>query len=493
MLFNSYQFLIFFPIVCLLYFVLPRKIRWIWLLVSSYFFYMCWNPLYAILIAVSTVLTYVCGRMVEKQPTVVRKKLAIALCLIVNLGILIYFKYTNFLIDSLNSILAGLGINAVPTLDIILPVGISFYTFQAIGYTIDVYRGEIKAERNLFKYALFVSFFPQLVAGPIERSKNLLTQVIEEPNRKLWDYRSVTQGLITMVWGFFLKMVISDRVSIMVDSVFDHYEEYGLVGLGIGAIAFSLQIYTDFSGYSTIAIGAAKVLGFELMENFNTPFLSRTTSELWRRWHISLSSWFRDYVYIPLGGNRKGKLRKYLNILITFLTSGLWHGADWTFIVWGGLNGLYQIIGDFLKPLKSRINDLFHTRTESAGYKVGQIIFTDFLFCFSFIFFRAESLSKAFHYISRMFLYRDWWSLFDGSVLLLGLDAKEMQILVISVMTLLIVSLIKFFKNKSLSEFLDGQWLVFRWVVIIALIVACVVYGCYGPDFNSAQFIYFQF
>ena len=274
MVFNSIDFLIFFPIVVCIYFIIPKKLRYLWLLAASYYFYMCWNPAYIVLIVISTLITYVCGLLVGKirdsRDITERKRLRLmrlilAVSLIMNLGILIYFKYTNFLIGALNPILEKMHIRAVSTLDILLPVGISFYTFQAIGYTIDVYRGDIKAEKNIVRYALFISFFPQLVAGPIERSKNLLQQMKDIPRYQLWDYQRVTSGLMTMVWGFFQKVVIADRIAVLVNHVFANYEQYQMTALWAGAIAFAIQIYCDFSGYSTIAIGAAKVLGFTLI------------------------------------------------------------------------------------------------------------------------------------------------------------------------------------------------------------------------------------
>lgn len=493
MLFNSYQFLVFFPIVCLLYFILPKKVRWIWLLASSYYFYMCWNPVYLILIVISTIITYLCAIFVEKTETNFKKRLIIALSIVLNIGILGYFKYTNFFVDSINSIFSFLNINSIDKFDIVLPVGISFYTFQAIGYTIDVYRNEINAEKNILRYALFVSFFPQLVAGPIERSKNLMIQIRNDAHNKVWDYRRITQGLIMMLWGLFMKMVISDRIAVIVDYIFDNYEEYHMTGLFVGAVAFAIQIYTDFNGYSTIAIGAAKVLGFELMENFNTPFFARSIADLWRRWHISMSSWFRDYIYIPLGGNRKGKLKKYRNLMVTFMVSGLWHGANWTFVFWGAINGFYQVIGDLLKPIKNKINGVMHTKTESFGYKLMQALITFGLFAFSFIFFRAETITDGFHYIGRMIKYRDWWALFDGSILTYGLEGLDMQILVISLIILLIVSIVRYKRSLNIAQYLDRQCLVFRWMVLIILIMFILNFGFYGPQFNSAQFIYFQF
>lgn len=343
MLFNSYEFLIFFPIVTLIYFLIPHKARYIWLLIASYFFYMCWNAKYALILLFSTIVTYVAGLLISKANKIKDdkkrtkyKKIFVALSFIINLSILFLFKYFDFAINNINNILGQLNIQLLnPKFDLILPVGISFYIFQALGYTIDVYRQDVKTEKNFLKYALFVSFFPQLVAGPIERSKNLLEQMYEE---HYFNAQRVKDGLLLMIWGGFQKIVIADRIAIVVDTIFNNFPQYGGMYIIIAAILFAFQIYCDFSGYSIIAVGAAKVMGFRLMENFNAPYFSMSVSEFWRRWHISLSTWFKDYLYIPLGGNRKGKIRKYINIMIVFLVSGLWHGASWNYIIWGGLN-----------------------------------------------------------------------------------------------------------------------------------------------------------
>lgn len=502
MLFNSIDFLIFFPIVVLLYFIFPRRFRYIWLLAASYFFYMCWNPLYIVLILLSTVITYVCGQIVGRQKsaseadgykTKRKMKIVIAVGFILNLGMLVYFKYTNFLIESINAVLAGFHIAPVNTVDILLPVGISFYIFQALGYIVDVYRGTIDAERNFLKYALFVSFFPQLVAGPIERSGNLLHQIKEEPSHKLWDYQRVTSGLILMLWGFFLKVVIADRAAVLVNTVFAGYEGYQMTALLTGAVAFAIQIYCDFSGYSMIAIGAAKVLGFQLMENFNAPYFAVSVVDFWRRWHISLSTWFRDYLYIPLGGSRCGKLKKYRNILITFGVSGLWHGADFTYVVWGLLHGIYQIAEKELAPLIGKINDRCHTKTDSFGYRFFKGLVTFVLIDIAWIFFRADSLHQAVHYIERMVCCRDWWSLFNQHIYTLGLDIREMHILGLAILALFLAELIKYKKGELIDAFLERQWIVFRWCVLLTLIFVCIVFGYYGPGFDSSQFIYFQF
>ena len=330
MLFNSTEFMIFFPITLILYWIFPKKYRYICLFIASYTFYMFWNPKYALLMGTSTVVTFLSGVLIEKLKY---KRTVVAFSFIINLAILIFFKYFDFLLQNINIVLSALNIQLInKPFDVILPVGISFYTFQALSYTIDVYRGEIKSEKNIIKYALFVSFFPQLVAGPIERSNNLLIQIENLEKVKRFDYDRITEGLTLMLFGYFQKMVIADRAAILVDTVFNGYYEYNSMALILAAIFFAIQIYCDFGSYSLIAMGTAKVMGINLMENFNTPYFARSVKEFWGRWHISLSTWFRDYLYIPLGGNRCSNIRKSFNILVTFLVSGLWHGANFTFI-----------------------------------------------------------------------------------------------------------------------------------------------------------------
>ena len=402
MLFNSIEFLFFFPIVVLAYFIIPKKVRYIWLLLASYIFYMGWNAAYALLLLASTVVTYLSGLLLDKlsrspDDTPHRtsmRKLIVALSCIISLGILFFYKYFTFALSLVSGAfaLAGISLN-VPTFDIILPVGISFYTFQALSYTIDVYRGDIPAERNFLRYALFVSFFPQLVAGPIERSRNLLTQM-QKPT--VFDFDKARDGFLLMLWGYFLKIVLADRIAVVVDTVYDGYEAYSGWYFVVATVLFAIQIYCDFSGYSAIAIGAARILGFDLMDNFDAPYTALSVAEYWRRWHISLTTWFKDYLYIPLGGNRKGRFRKYINIMIVFLTSGLWHGASLHFVFWGGLNGLYQIIGECLLPLRTRVARLLHLDPDSFGYRLGRVLGTFFLVDVAFIFFRADRIRTAF-------------------------------------------------------------------------------------------------
>ena len=494
MLFNSLDFFVFFPIVVLVYFIVPRKIRYIWLLVASYYFYMCWNAEYALLIGVSTLITYISGLFLCKLKKTWLRKLVVAMSFISNLGILVFYKYFDFLLENVNAILSKVDGQLVSNpFDIILPVGISFYTFQALSYTMDVYRGEVEAEKNPLRYALFVSFFPQLVAGPIERSKNLLNQVKKIEEIKLWNYNRVVNGLIQMIWGLFQKMVIADRISIFVDLVYQNLHAVGTTETVFAAVGFSIQIYCDFAAYSTIAIGAARVMGFELMENFDTPYFATSIKDFWRRWHISLSSWFRDYLYIPLGGNRKGKCRKYLNTMVTFLVSGLWHGASWNYVIWGGMHGIYQVIGEILAPVRKKINKLLKVNEGVFSYKLGQILFTFSLTTLTWVFFRAENLKEAIYFFERMFTRWNPWVFFNEGLYKFGLDRIEVNILFVALITMFLVELLKYLKNKRLSDFIVEQNLWFRWIVMIGLVVSILVYGEYGVNFDSNQFIYFQF
>ena len=500
MQFNSIDFMFFFPIVLAIYFIIPKIGRVLWLLITSYYFYMSWNPKFAVLIAGSTVVTFFSGIFIERCSRMEKirgnrcKKFILILCLICNLGILAMFKYCNFAIESLNSILKVVNVPPVSwQFRLALPVGISFYTFQALGYIIDVYRNDREVENNFIRYALFVSFFPQLVAGPIERSKNLLSQIQNISKINLWNAKRVTSGAILMIWGFFMKMVIADRVSILVDTVFNNYRMYGSTELVIAAIGFTIQIYCDFGSYSMIAIGAAKIMGFTLMENFNTPYFACSIRDFWNRWHISLSTWFRDYLYIPLGGNRKGKIHKALNIMIVFFISGLWHGANWSFVVWGGIHGFYQIVADFIKPFREKIQVKMKINTNCFSWELLQVIVTFGLVAFAWIFFRADSITDAVRYIMRIFIRPTPWMLFNGGIFYLGLDRVEMNILVVSILLLILVDLVRYKKKITIDAFLMEQNLWFEWVSIIGFIVMIFVFGKYGPEFNAQQFIYFQF
>lgn len=498
MLFHSLKFLIFFPIVVMVFFLIPKKLKTLWLLLASYYFYMSWNIRHTFLIAFSTLVTWVGGLLLGRCKKRGKKaKWIAAVSISLNLGLLLFFKYFDFLVSNLNFVLEKVGVAAVQKpFDFILPVGISFYTFQALGYLIDVYRRDIKPEQNLIRYALFVSFFPQLVAGPIERSKNLLGQIrrIKEMDiRRLFDYDRIAGGLILILWGLFQKMVIADRLCKLVDHVYASWYFYGTVELVVATAAFSIQIYCDFASYSTIAVGTAQVMGFTLMENFRTPYFSRSIREFWRRWHISLSTWFRDYLYIPLGGSRCGTVRRYLNLFLTFVVSGFWHGASWHYICWGAIHGMYQVVGTMTDGVRRRLRAAAGVRTRSFSYRLGQIAVTYMLTLLALVFFRAESLKSAVGCIHRIFTKPNLWALTDGSLLELGLESMEMLILFISLIILLLVSLIRECKNETPDLFLAGQSIWFRWFVILLLFSFIFLFGMYGPEYDVSQFIYFQF
>lgn len=370
----------------MVYYCIPgaqQRLRNLFLLVASYYFYMNWEPAYALLLLTSTVVTYLAALGIAHYEEKRKQKACMVASLVLNLLILFLFKYYNFLASNIETLMSFCGVNIdIPVSKWLLPVGISFYTFQALGYTIDVYRGTTKVERDFWTYALFVSFFPQLVAGPIERSKNLLSQ-FKQPHT--FDYENGMKGLRMMVWGYFLKLVLADRCGTYVDAIFDHLNMHNGGSYLMASLLFPFQIYGDFAGYSLIAIGAARILGFRLIQNFRRPYLSCSVGEFWHRWHISLSTWFKDYVYIPMGGNRLGRHRQYINLMVTFVVSGLWHGANWTFLCWGALHGLLlcleKAIGYGKQAPRNRL-EMF-----------GRWLFTFLLVCFAWIFFRANTLA----------------------------------------------------------------------------------------------------
>ena len=494
MLFNSFQFLIFFPIVVLIYYLLPVKVRKIWLLITSYYFYMCWDAKYALLILTSTVITYFSGIVLNKiqeqkyetEKEKKYKKAVVFLSFASNLGILIFFKYFEWILENL-SIVTKLDFSF--PFSIVLPVGISFYTFQALSYTMDVYRGEITAEKNFIKYALFVSFFPQLVAGPIERSKNLLSQLDCE---KKFQYDNAKSGLLLMPWGFFEKIVIADKAAIFVDNVYNNCSErYGSVII-LATILFAIQIYCDFGGYSHIAIGAARVLNVQLMDNFRQPYMALTIHDFWNRWHISLSSWFKDYLYIPLGGNRRGRLRKYLNLFITFFVSGLWHGASWHFVVWGVLHGIYQIVSDAMRSVSQKMQNVIRIKRDCFSYRLLQRGITFGLVTFAWLFFRANNLGDALLMVKKMITELHPSGIVAESIWNNGLDQTQAVTLFIAILVLLIVDWIHE-KGISITAFLNQQNLVFRWGVYYITILFIVISFIQTFGTSAGAFIYFQF
>lgn len=498
MLFNSLKFIVFFPTVCLCYYIIPHRFRYLFLLLCSYYFYMCWNPEYALLMLTSTIITYASGLLIDsadkiqdEKKSIFRKKIYVALSFVSNLSILFFFKYYGFAANTVTRLFGLFHVQLqLPVLDVILPVGISFYTFQALSYTVDVYRKDIYAERNFFKYALFVSFFPQLVAGPIERSKNLLNQISE---KHPLDFQRIRNGLLLMLYGYFQKVVLAEYLAIAVDNVYNTFSERTGFQLLIATILFAFQIYCDFGSYSNIAIGAAQVMGFRLMENFNTPYFSKSVSEFWRRWHISLSTWFRDYLYIPLGGSRKGRFRKQINRMIVFLVSGLWHGASWHYVIWGFLNGAYQVIGDYLKPLRERIMKFFKIDTTVFSHRLLQVLITFGLVDLSWIFFRAASFRQGVAILKKILGFSEgYWFTWGDNLTAMGLTTATRNLLFISLFILLFIDFCKY-KGINLINWLCRQGIWLRWLIYYIVVFGILIFGVYGPGYDTSQFIYFQF
>ncbi|MDA1196368.1 MAG: MBOAT family protein [Nanoarchaeota archaeon] len=481
MLFNSLHFLIFFPIVLFIYFSIAHKYRWIVLLLSSYYFYMSWKPEYIILIMISTIIDYIAAIQIEKSESKARKKNFLILSLATNLGLLFAFKYFNFFSESTRAILQHFAIPLDPmTLKVLLPVGISFYTFQTLSYTIDVYQGKIKPQKHLGIFAVYIAFFPQLVAGPIERAKNLLPQFLEKHN---FDYKRATNGLKLMLWGFFKKIVIADRLAVLVNTIYNDPTGFTGLPLIIATIFFAFQIYCDFSGYSDIAIGSAQMMGFTLMDNFKRPYFARSVSEFWKRWHISLSTWFRDYVYIPLGGNKVSIPGWHLNIAIVFLLSGLWHGASWTFVVWGAIHGALLIIERLTKPLKQAFFNITRiTRLPKLTHLI-EMVFTFSVVTIAWIFFRANSIADAWYILTHLFTNLTF------AQLNIQMGAKWISLIVaVGVIAFMeFVHLIQ--EHKTIRQFMSNKPVVLRWIVYLAIILAIIIFGV----FNNTPFIYFQF
>lgn len=471
MVFNSFTFILFFICVAILHYLLPHRFRWILLLTASYIFYMAWNPVLIVLILFSTFSNFLISSRFDKAEN---KKWLLVLSMVINFGLLFIFKYSVFINHSFMNLFGALGLHyPVRDFDIILPMGISFYTFQAAGYTIDVYRKRIEPEANFFKFSLFITFFPQLVAGPIERTDALMPQLF---TKKKFSADNLITGCKWMIFGFFKKIVIADRVAVVVNTVYNSPRYFGGLSFIIATVLFAFQIYCDFSGYSDIAKGCAKVLGIDLMENFKAPYFSAGIKEFWSRWHISLSTWFKDYLYIPLGGNRVSKPRKYLNVMVTFLTSGLWHGANWSFVIWGGFHGVFQIIEDIIKI---KIPRFFGS------------IFTFLLVCFTWIFFRANSVRDGIYIIRNLFSGIENWTnkqyVYD---ILNGLGLQLVEIYIGALCILLLMVMEFFGQKRNIHDTLNGKPLIFRFAVYYVLCVLILTLGVYN---SGAEFIYFQF
>jgi len=492
MLFNSWQFAVFFPVVTLLYFVAPQAWRWGVLLAASCWFYAAFVPAYLLILGATIVVDYAAGIAMETWPR--RKRTILWFSLISNVGFLFFFKYFNFFNANATALAEAFGFhNPIRSLDVLLPIGLSFHTFQAMSYTLEVYRGAQKAERHFGIYALYVMFYPQLVAGPIERPQNMLHQFRE---RHVFEESRVVAGLRLMLWGLVKKIVIADSLAVPVNLYFGQpASHHGFVPL-VAVMLFAFQIYCDFSGYCDIALGTAQIMGFRLMQNFDRPYLARSVGEFWRRWHISLSTWFRDYIYVPLGGNRANAVQWMRNVLIVFLLSGLWHGAKWTYVAWGGLHGVYLIVGRWTQPLRQRTAELLRVTQFPRLHQAWQILSTFTLVCLGWIFFRAESCSdalgicrscwKGLRLMARQWRLDGWRHIDFGLSTLFSSPAQLGTCLGLIGALLLIES---WPKGSSLPERLAHWPLVIRWAAYEAAVASILLLGEYGTH----QFIYFQF
>ena len=477
MLFNSFSFLAFFTVLVAIYYAVPHKFRWLLLLAASIYFYSTFNVGYVLLLIGSALIAYVAGLAIGSDQAQGRKKLFLILGVIASLAPLVVFKYFDFFAGSLNDLTQS---SISPTLGLLLPAGLSFYTFSCVSYLIDVYKAKLEPERHIGRLALYVSFFPKLLAGPIERATTFLPQVLRPVH---FDPEGVTLGLQLMLWGLFKKVVIADRLATFVDTAYKNPEMGSPLALVIATYFFAFQIYCDFSGYSDIAIGAARVLGFNLMENFRRPYMSTSAPEFWgkNRWHISLSSWFRDYMYIPMGGSKVGKPRFYLNQMAVFLVSGLWHGANWTFVVWGGLNGLYQIITVMTTGIREKLGRILRV-PGVVGSVVGSLV-TFHLVTIAWVFFRASSISDATKILERIAASVPRLPTLVASYPF----TEEIVLSMILIGVLLIVEIID--EKRVLWERLRLQPVYVRWAVYYALIFGLIILGKWGLN----QFVYMQF
>ena len=483
MLFNSLEFLFFFPLVAGLYFLLPQRARVPHLLAASCVFYMAFVPAYILILGLTIVVDYAAGLWIARLQGRARRRVLVV-SIVLTCLVLASFKYLSFIVD--NALLAAglLGWRLTgPSIDILLPVGLSFHTFQSLAYVIEVYRGRQAPERNFLVYATYVMFFPQLVAGPIERPQNLLHQFRVH---HVYDHARVTSGLRRMAWGFFKKLVVADRLALYVNDVYADPQAHTGPQLALATVFFAFQIYCDFSGYCDIAVGSARVLGFRLMENFDRPYASRSIAEFWTRWHISLSHWFRDYVYIPLGGNRQGPWRHARNLMLTFALSGLWHGAAWTYVSWGLLNGAYLVAGQLAARARAR-----WPRWPMPPRPPILAVGTTFtLTCLAWIPFRAESLADAWHIVTH--LHTGWDVLLEPARLPAMLSTEQFLLrqLPVALAALVVLELAQAPRQRQALRALRARApLPARWGAYTAFVLGCVLLGVH----RETQFIYFQF
>lgn len=491
MLFNSLHFFVFFPIVTLVYFFIPYRFRWAWLLAASYYFYMCWRFQYVALLIVTTLIDYWAGLKMDETQDRARRRGYLLLSILSNLGLLFFFKYFGFVNGSLSALFKHFDLRyPVSMIQVLLPVGISFHTFQGLSYSIDIYQGVRKPERHLGLFALFIAFFPQMVAGPIERAHHLIPQFRRTFD---FDYRRVTNGLKLMAWGFFKKLVIADALAATVDAVFKSPRSHLPFDLIVAAYFFAFQIYCDFSGYTDIARGAAQAMGFHLTYNFNRPYFAKSIPEFWKRWHISLSSWFRDYLYIPLGGNRVSPARWGWNIFLVFLLSGLWHGANWTYVAWGGLHGLFYLASVRTEGWRRSVIDKVGLSRYPRLHRAMKVFLTFHLVTLAWIFFRANSLADAAYMVGAIFQYpitvlTRLHELHGGNHVLGYRLLKPVESVALA--AVLLMELLHLWQRSgSVRIKLLEKPFVFRWSCYAALVLSILLCG----ELQVRQFIYFQF
>lgn len=483
MTFNSWEFLVFYPVVAALYFLLPKKMKWPMLLLASYYFYAFYQAELLFLIILTTAISFFMSHLIERTEKTSLRKLYLAVTLAVCLGVLFFYKYFNFLGSTVCGIISLFG-KQPPSivLDLVLPVGISFYTFQTLSYVIDVYRGDVRTERNFFFFALFVSFFPQLVAGPIERPGNLIPQLKEshEPSKE-----NFVRGSKQMIVGFFKKICVADLVASYVGAVYNSPDEATSLSVVIATVLFAMQIYCDFSGYTDIATGCARIMGIRLMKNFDHPYSSSSIKEFWSRWHISLSEWFRDYLYFPLGGSRCSRTRAAFNVFVVFLVSGLWHGASWTFVVWGALHGIYRVVGTLTKDKRDALIERVGLSPDSRLVLWIRRVLTFILVAFAWIFFRANSIADAFVLIGALFTSH---ATLSATLSLMKLDPVSILLIVFAIESMLIIDRALSYEEDDDSDILvrDGSFIYFIFIVAFVWLLLL-------SRGQSSTFIYFQF
>lgn len=473
----SVYFLIFFLIFILGYYLIPAKYRYLVIFFASLLFYLNQIDSYVQLVVLLTVIISIWGGSIvlsRLSSTSRFRKPFFVIVLCVGIMPLIFFRYSDFFMTLLTH-------KDFPIMDNIIPIGCSFFSLQAVGYLVDIYRGDTKVENNPLRFGAYVAFFPTILSGPIERSNNLLKQ-LQQTDEKPFRFEEFKGGAIMFLWGAFVKLIVADRLSMLVNTVYASYQTRSSFIVFFAVICYSVQIYCDFYSYSLMAIGVGRMLGIQLINNFDTPYFSCSIREFWHRWHISLSTWFRDYVYIPLGGNRCSKFRKNINLMITFLVSGLWHGADWTFLIWGGIHGLFQIIEGLIpKDKKNRIDGVCR--------KIGTFI----LVTFAWIFFRANTLGEAFGIIRKIFSQPALWDALNGSLYSLGLDILEMNILGLGLIIVFAIDHTCFRDKCTVDVLFNRRGYLFQCFLLTGLFIFVLVFGRYGQAFNAQEFIYFQF